>query len=47
MICDKNTGFKFKRFTKEYFKLCSYKNRQTGVKYGLNHNKRQYISKIN
>ena len=48
MICDKNQEFKFKGFSEEWFKLCSYKNRQTGVRGEfIKHNKRQYISKFN
>ena len=42
-IYDKNQEFKFKTFPKNY----SNKNRQTGVKYGINHNNRQDISKLN
>ena len=47
MICDKNQEFKFKSFAKEYFNLCSCENRKTGVKCGLNQNKRQDITKLN
>ena len=40
IICDKNQEFKFTSFAKECFKLCSYEDMQTGVKVGLEHNKR-------
>ena len=32
MICENNKEFKFKSFSLECFKLCSYENRKTGVK---------------
>ena len=45
MICDREKGFHFKSFAEECFKLCSYENVYTGVKGGLNHNKRQDVVK--
>ena len=47
MICDNNQEFKFNGFSEECFKLCSYENKQTGVKGEIKQNKRQYISKLN
>ena len=38
---------KFRINYEEWFKLCSYENRQTGVNGGLKHNKIQDISKLN
>ena len=38
MICDKNKEFKFKCFSEEFFKLCSYENIQTGIKHVLKQN---------
>ena len=47
MTCDNNKEFKYKLFSKECFKLCSFENRQTGLKCGLNIYLIQYIAKLN
>ena len=46
MICDEKKEWKFKRFYEYFIKLCSSENGQIGVKGGLKHKKRQYISEI-
>ena len=47
MICEKNQELKFKMFAEECFKLCSYRNRKTRVKVGLNHKRGQDVDKFN
>ena len=47
IICDNNKELKFNSFSEELFKLCSYENRKTGVKCGLQNKKLQYVTKSN
>ena len=42
ITCDKNKELKLK-FSEECIKLCSSKNRDMGIKLGLNHRKRKNI----
>ena len=46
-ICDKKKSFKFKTLSVKCFKLCSYENRQTGVKDQLKHEKKQDFENLN
>ena len=47
IICDNNKGLKFKSFSEECFKLCSYANMQTVVKGGLYHKAKKGVTKLN
>ena len=46
MICDKNKEFKLFFLAHEYIMLCSSEHRDSGVKDGINKNKRQCIYKM-